>query len=114
MCPDHGDVPNDEIVQGFEYRKGRYIEVDSTELDALRTEKERALTIDAFISPDEVDPLYFDGRGYYLLPVANDAHEGYALLATAMQRRQRYGIGQVVVGAIAGRRWSADYGDAQL
>jgi DNA end-binding protein Ku len=96
VCPKHGEVPNDEIVEGFEYRKGRYIEVEKDELDALRTEKERALTIDAFVAPDEIDPLYFDGRMYYLLPAANDAQEGYSLLATAMQRRQRYGIGQVV------------------
>ncbi len=96
ICPKHGEVPNDEIVEGFEYGKGRYVEVEKDELDALRSDSERALTIDAFISPDEIDPLYFDGRMYYLLPAAPNAQEGYALLAAAMQRRQRYGVGQVV------------------
>lgn len=96
ICPKHGEVPNDEIVEGFEYGKGRYIEVEKEELDALRTDKERALTIDAFVPPDEIDPLYFDGRMYYLLPSSNEAHEAYALLAAAMQRQKRCGVGQVV------------------
>src|SRR5215207_8655853 len=51
VCPVHGEVPNDEIVSGFEHRKGKYIEVEPDELDAVRTKKERALTIDAFVDP---------------------------------------------------------------
>ena len=40
-----------------EYRKGKYVEIDSEDLDALRTESERALTIDTFIEPSQLDPL---------------------------------------------------------
>jgi DNA end-binding protein Ku len=96
VCPKHGEVSNDEIVEGYEYSKGHYVEVEKEELEALRTAKERALTIDAFVSPDEIDPLYFDGRMYYLIPSRNDAQEPYSLLASAMERRNRYGIGQVI------------------
>src|SRR5690349_1663297 len=41
VCPTHGQVTNDEIVSGYEYHKGEYIEVEPEELDALRTKKER-------------------------------------------------------------------------
>ena len=75
VCPVHGPVENDEIVSGYEHRKGKYIEIDPEELSALRTERERALTIDAFVSPETVDPLYFDGRMYYLLPAGSGAEE---------------------------------------
>src|SRR5687767_11946689 len=34
VCPVHGAVSNDEIVSGYEYKKGKYIEIDSEELDA--------------------------------------------------------------------------------
>src|SRR5687767_13239378 len=40
VCPVHGEVSQDEIVSGYEYRKGRYVEVESDELEALRTERE--------------------------------------------------------------------------
>jgi DNA end-binding protein Ku len=96
ICPKHGEVPNDEIVEGFEYAKGRYVEFDKEELDVLRTDEEKALSIDAFVSGDEIDPIYFDGRMYYLIPSGANANEPYALLQAAMEKKDRWGVGQVV------------------
>ena len=96
MCPKHGEVPNDEIVEGFEYTKGQYVEFDKEELDVLRTNEEKALSIDAFVSSEEIDPIYFDGRMYYLLPSGLSSSEPYALLEAAMEKKKRWGIGQVV------------------
>ena len=96
MCPKHGEVSNDEIVEGYEFSKGHYVEFSKEELDAFRSESEKALTIDAFVDFDEIDPIYFDGRMYFLIPSGTSASEPYALLQTAMQRKQRWGIGQVV------------------
>jgi DNA end-binding protein Ku len=97
ICPLHGEVPSDEIVSGYETKKGKYIEVDPEELEALRTEKERALTIDAFVTPDTVDPLYFDGRMYYLVPANETAEEPYEVIVQAMEKAGRVGIGPVVM-----------------
>jgi len=96
VCPLHGEVSNDEIVSGYEYQKGKYVEIDPDELSALRTESERALRIEAFIDPGTVDPLYFDGRMYYVTPAGSTAEEPYAVLLDAMDREKRHGIGQVV------------------
>src|ERR1700727_775654 len=35
MCPKHGEVSNDEIVEGFEYKKGKYVEFTKEELGDL-------------------------------------------------------------------------------
>src|SRR3954465_10162517 len=51
MCPKHGEVPNDEIIEGYEYAKGKYVEFEKEELDVLRSDAEKALSIDAFVSP---------------------------------------------------------------
>jgi DNA end-binding protein Ku len=96
MCPKHGEVPNEEIVEGFEYAKGKYVEFDKEELDLLRTEQEKALSIDAFVSADEIDPIYFDGRMYYLIPSGANSNEPYSLLQAAMEKKKRWGVGQVV------------------
>jgi DNA end-binding protein Ku len=96
MCPKHGEVGNDEIVEGFEYANGHYIELEKEELDALRSDRDKALTIDAFVAAGEIDPIYFDGRMYYLIPSGNSGAEPYALLETAMERKKRWGVGQVV------------------
>lgn len=96
ICPKHGEVSNDEIVEGVEYAKNKYVEFDSDELEKMRTNEEKTLTIDAFIGGEEVDPIYFDGRMYYLLPSGANASEPYALLIAAMEKRKRWGVGQVV------------------
>ena len=68
FVPLHGKVNNSEIISGYEYAPGKYVEIEPAELDALRTRDERSLTIDNFIKPDQIDPIYLDGRAYYLMP----------------------------------------------
>ena len=80
VCPIHGEVPNDEIISGYEYSKGKYVEIEPEELDKLRSEKERSLTIDSFISQHELDPIYFDGRMYFLAPAGGESKEPYCAL----------------------------------
>ena len=96
ICPKHGEVPNDEIVEGYEYGKNRYVTFEKDEIDSLRTEAEKALTVDAFIRADSLDPIYFDGRMYYLIPDGVAAVEPYSVLQQAMRKQERWGIGQVV------------------
>jgi DNA end-binding protein Ku len=95
-CPVHGPITNEDIVSGYEYSKGRYVEIESEELDALRTERERSFSIETFIEPEDIDPIYLDGRMYYLSPDGDQAREPYAVLLEAMERKGRYGIGQIV------------------
>jgi DNA end-binding protein Ku len=97
VCPLHGEVTQDEIVSGYEYRPGKYVEIDPEELDTIKTKKDRALTIDTFVSPETIDPVYLDGRMYYLLPAADSAAEPYSVMVEAMSKEERYGIGNVVI-----------------
>jgi DNA end-binding protein Ku len=88
-CPIHGEVPNNEIVKGFEYTKGEYVIVDTDELDALRGKSENAVDISAFVSPDAIDPKYFDGRTYYLLPDGPLARRPYAVLVEVLAKKKK-------------------------
>jgi DNA end-binding protein Ku len=95
-CPVHGEVSNDEIISGYEYGMGKYVEIEPEELNELRSEKDKALTIDTFIEPEDFDPLYFDGRMYYLIPDGEGAGEPFSVFLMALERQGRYGVGQVV------------------
>jgi DNA end-binding protein Ku len=97
VCPIHGEVSQDEIVSGYEYEKGKYVVFERDELDELRPESERALSIDTFIAPGEIDPIFLDGRAYYLIPDTAEAQEPYALFREAMKRQKRWGIGHAVM-----------------
>jgi DNA end-binding protein Ku len=68
ICPIHGEVSNDQIVSGYEYAKGQYVTIEPEELDKLRTESDKAVNIDTFVSEDQIDPLYLSGQAYYLVP----------------------------------------------
>ncbi len=95
VCPIHGEVSKDEIVSGFEYGKGQYVIVEEDELDVLRTESEKAINLEMFVPPSAIDPLYYEGRSYYLLPDGPAGSKPYRLLSKAMHDSERYGIAQV-------------------
>jgi DNA end-binding protein Ku len=96
VCPIHGEVAHEEIVLGYEYGRGKYVEIDPDELDAMRTKEERALRIEEFCAADELDQIYFDGRMYFLAPVAVHDREPYQLVRRALADEGLIGIGQVV------------------
>lgn len=96
VCPLHGEVDQDEIVLGYEYGRGKYVEIAPEELDAARTEEERALRIEEFIPAGELDQIYFDGRIYYLTPQGAHDREPYQLVKRALEEDEKVGIGQVV------------------
>lgn len=96
VCPVHGEVAATDIVMGYEYAKGKYVIVEPDELDKLRTDADRAINIDTFVPPDEIDPLYFDGRTYYLIPDGPVAHKPYAVLQQAMREAGKFAIGNAV------------------
>jgi DNA end-binding protein Ku len=43
---------NGQIVLGNEYAKGQYVTIEPEELDKLRTESDKAVNIDTFVSED--------------------------------------------------------------
>ncbi len=97
VCPVHGEVSQDEIVSGYEYTKGKYIEVEAEELDELRSEQEKSLVLDSFIHPEELNPIYFDGRMYYLVPSEKESEEAYGVLVAALEHQDRWGVGHLVM-----------------
>jgi DNA end-binding protein Ku len=96
-CPVHGEVPNDEIVMGYEYDNDQYAIIEPSEINKLRSERDRAVTIDKFVPPSEIDPIYYSGQTYYLLPDGKQGQKPYAVLHKAMQNEKVVGLAQVVI-----------------
>jgi DNA end-binding protein Ku len=94
-CPIHGEVPNDEIVTGYEYEKDHYVIVDRDEAKKAQSD-DHSIEIDTFVSPDKIDPIFYDGRSYYLLPENVASRKPYAVLHDAMAKLERCGVATVV------------------
>lgn len=90
------EVAYDDIVKGYEVRKGRYVVVEPEELEAVEPGRSRTIDIEDFVSLDEVDPIYFE-RTYYLAPGGDAGAKAYALLRQAMEGAGRVGIGRLVL-----------------
>src|SRR3954454_14048817 len=88
-------VPPDAIIRGFEFEKGRFVELTDEDIDRLDIEMTHAIDICDFVSIDEIDPLYFR-KGYYLLP-QEGAEKPYRLLVKALEETGRVAIAKVVI-----------------
>ena len=96
-CPVHGPVEAAAIVKGYPYAPDQYVVVEPAELDQLRPLQDRALRLERFIDADQVDPHLFAGRSLYLAPDGLAAQRPYGVLAQALDARNKWGVGRVVL-----------------
>jgi DNA end-binding protein Ku len=97
VCPEHGELNSDHIVSGYEYAKDQYVVIDPDEVDKLRTKADRSVNIDGFIPATTIDPRYFAGKTWYLLPDGVAGERPYALLHQGMIDNGVCAIAQVVM-----------------
>jgi DNA end-binding protein Ku len=88
------EVPDDEIVKGYEVSEDEYVTLSDDELAAARIESDKVIEIHDFVPLDEIDPIVFE-RTYYLGP-AEGAERVYTLLAAALESSKLVGIATFV------------------
>jgi DNA end-binding protein Ku len=84
-----------DIIRGFEFEKGRFVELADEDVDRLDIELTHAIDICDFVSMEEIDPLYFR-KAYYLLP-QEGAEKPYRLLVKALAETGRVAIAKIVI-----------------
>ena len=92
---DGKEVDRNDVAKGFEVRSGEYVVLEGDEIKAAAATKRKTLDIEHFVPRDQIDPDVYD-RPYYLAP-PEGAEEPYAVLAAALKRTGRVGIGRVVL-----------------
>src|SRR3954468_22140269 len=93
------EVPNTEIVKGFEFEKGRYVIMSEEDLEKVRPESTRVIDLVQFADAASLDPMYVD-RTYYLAPDGGVAADAFAVMRDGMQGK--VGIGKL---ALYGREY---------
>lgn len=88
-------VDPDDIIRGFEFEKGRFVELTDEDIDRLDIELTHTIDICDFVSIDEIDPIYYRSS-YYLLP-QDGAEKPYRLLVKALEETSRVAIAKVVI-----------------
>jgi DNA end-binding protein Ku len=89
------EVPWDEIVKGYEYKKGEYIALTDDDFLKANVKATQSIDILDFVDGADISPIYFD-KPYYLVPLKN-GQRAYALLREVMKRTGKVGIARVVI-----------------
>ncbi len=96
VCRDTGEeVPYDDIVKGYEYRKGDYVVLEDADFKAAAAGKSQTIDINEFVNASEIDPKLFE-KPYYLEP-SKQARNAYGLLREALRKTGKVGVGRFVL-----------------
>ncbi len=96
VCEAEGaPVPWNEIVKGYEYKKGKFVVLTEEDFKAAAVESSKTIEILGFVDAEEIDPRYFE-TPYFLLP-GKSADKPYALLREAIRKTGKVGIGKVIM-----------------
>jgi DNA end-binding protein Ku len=99
-CPScNVEVPNSDIVKGYEFEKGRWVVIDDEDIAKVRPESTRIINLVQFADAAEIDPIYVE-RPYYLAPDGPVAAESFAVIREGMKGKA--GIGKL---ALYGREY---------
>jgi len=89
------EVSWDEVLHGFEYKKGKFATFTKAELSKLPIPRSKNIEIIEFVDSFELDPLFFD-KNYYVVPEKESAH-AYWLLKEALDLTNKVAIGKVTM-----------------
>src|SRR4249919_797960 len=90
------EVPEEEIIKGYEHTKGHHVLIEPNELDELKLEAKHTIDMARFVDRDEIDSRYFE-KPYYLLPDGDSADEGYVVLRDALAKSKKVAVGQLIM-----------------
>lgn len=89
-------VERKDLVKGYEYAKGQYIQIEEQDIDALRIESSNAMAIERFVSKETIEPIYFD-QAYYVAPDGDVAIEAYVVIRDSLAAMNKAAIARIVI-----------------
>jgi DNA end-binding protein Ku len=92
-------VDKDEIVKGYEYKKGQYVILESSELENLRVPSKHTIAVSQFIEQSDLNPEYVE-KPYFVLPENDAQAESFNVIREALAKSGKAAIGKV---AFSGR-----------
>src|SRR5437667_534002 len=92
---DGKEVSWDQIVKGYEYEKGKYVELMGEDCGRGALEAPQTVDIQDSVDLEEIDPMFFY-KPYYLEP-QKGGDKAYALLRDALKDTNKVGVAKVVI-----------------
>ena len=87
-------VDTDNKGRGYELSKGKYVEIEPDEIDAIEFENTHTIDIDKFVPEKDIDKRYYE-RPYYIVPKVS-GEEAFTVIRDAMKDKGRVALARIV------------------
>jgi DNA end-binding protein Ku len=94
---DEEPVEKDDVVKGYEYRKGQYVTIEPDEIEHLRIPSRHTLEVTQFVDVDEIPPAFFE-KPYFVAPASDAQAEAFAVVRKALQTMKKVALGKIAFG----------------
>jgi DNA end-binding protein Ku len=94
---DEEPVEKDDVVKGYEYRKGEYVTIEPDEIEHLRIPSRHTLEVTQFVDVDEIPPSFFE-KPYFVTPESDAQGEAFAVVRKALQTMKKVALGKIAFG----------------
>jgi DNA end-binding protein Ku len=92
---DGKEIPYEDIIKGYEYRKGDYVVLSEDDFKKANARKTQSIDIQDFTEESQIDSIYFE-KPYFLEP-EKGSEKAYVLLREALKKSDKVGIAKYVL-----------------
>src|ERR1700750_3050670 len=90
-------VEKEEIVKGYEHRKGEYVIIEPKELEQLRVPSKHSISVTQFVDLNEIGPEYME-KPYFIVPEDDVQTEAFAVVRRALKKTKKAALGKIAFG----------------
>ncbi len=90
-------VEKENIVKGYEYKKGKYVQIEPDEIQHLRIPSRHTLDVQQFVNVDDLDPAFYE-KPYFVLPENDAQSEAFAVVREALKETKKAALGKIAIG----------------
>lgn len=89
------EVTGDEVVKGYEYTKGQYVQMSEEDFENIPIPSKRTIQVARFVKGEEIDPVYYDSA--YVLEPEELGKKPYALFMHALNSKGMTAVANITI-----------------
>lgn len=89
------EVPTDEVMKGYEWAKGQYVELTEEDFEKLPLPSKHTIEVDRFVQLADIDPVFFDSA--YVLEPEEMAKKPWMLFMHALTQKGVVAIAKITI-----------------
>jgi len=95
-CPTcNKEVSGDEVVKGYEYTKGQYVEMTDDDFEKVPLPSKRTIEVGKFVKGEQIDPVFYDTA--YVLEPDDIGKKPFALFMHALNTKGMIAVAHITI-----------------